>query len=759
MSIKNSELSDCRQVVYLVHETDLKVVEMENCVVRRMSAYVIVSYYENLQQTQVIILRRCILIENQRILYTFRALYSHIEVTECNFLRTKFYGFEIDSYQSGNDFAFTINNNTFSGNSYNLFLIRKHNVDTSRSSILFKNNVFANNSIPSGYGIIYLLGKGIRTAMTHINQNTFMENKCSFLIKVDAKSNWKPQTFSFKDNIIEHNTGVPLITPTYTIPAVHSYTIGLFGCAFTNYDIRANVFNNELMEKEMFIGRTCGSNYIPENNYIDGRLNYWGTSSAEELWNKIFHFDNWNDRPEVRYLPAAATRNLTSTITSKAHTNQSQIGGYISTSLLLTTINSPYFVMNDLTISENTTLYIEPGVQLYFKPNVGLLILGNIIANGKSNEKIKFCSLENRCKNRQRRVRLVSEDRNYIGKLEIFVDGIWQAVCPDYFTSMDGTVACRQLGYGRYINHHRQYHGYYSGPRYKVSLKCRGNETSFSHCKHQTVSQCSNYYMLFMKCESNFKWGSVRIIYPNIVNSTGYVHKKQKEQSSLKNIFVHDAGILHDHSVSSIQIIDRSPFLAEIHISESNGIEIIWQKSMMELEHVTVESSLNYPAISILGNLGSVSISQALIKGRKQHGIAIAPIKNMTLLQPFLGQHDLCGPVQKVYVHDQSYVFLNQRNKVKAIFCRMEFVSSVDRRFHFHLLSWMKSSYSVTIYSSDHSTKFASLSHGNTYLYLDKDILIPSNSFVIEADISTLNRFMAKITVTGKTGKKDFLNL
>ncbi|XP_028400059.1 protein bark beetle-like [Dendronephthya gigantea] len=753
--LKDSELSDCSHVVNLVHETDLKFVEMENCVVRRMSAYVITSYYKNLQQTQVIILRRCIFIENQRILYTFRALYSHIEVTECNISGTKFYGFEIDSYQPENDFALAINNNTFSENLHYLFLIRKHNVDTSRSSILFKNNVFVNNSMPSGHGIIYLFGKGIRTAMTHIKQNTFLENECSFIINVDAKSNWMPQTFSVRGNIIEHNKGVPLVTPTYTIPAVYSYSIGLFGCAFSNYDVRANVFNNKLMGKELFIGRTCGSNYIPENDYIDGTFNYWGTSSAEELWEKIFHFDNWNDRPKVLYLPASATRNFTSTITSKPYANQSQIGGYINTSLLLTTINSPYVVTSDLTISKNTTLYIEPGVQLYFKPNIGLLILGNIVANGTTNEKIKFCSSENRCKNRQRKVRLVSEDREYAGKLEIFVDAIWQAVCPDYFTSKDGIVACRQLGYGRYINHQRRYYGVYTSPRYRVSLKCRGNETSFSNCKHQIIGQCSSYYMLFMQCESNFKWGSIRIIHPNVVNSTGHKDKEQKELSSLKNIFIHDAGILHDYSVPSIQVIARSPFLAHINISGSNGIEIIGQKDTMEIQHVTVESSSNYPAISMLGNQGSVSISEVSIKGRKQHGIAIAPLKNMTLLQPFLGQHDLCGPVQKVYVHDRSYAFLNQRNKMKAIVCRMAFESSVsdNRKIHFRLLSWTKSSYSVTIYNSDRSTKFASIHSGNTNLYLDKYIVIPTDSFVIEADISTLNRFMAEITVTGKTGK------
>ncbi len=746
LSVKSSEIYDNTWAIYYYYAGHTKSIELEGCVLARNSYVIHYDAYYYRQVLHAVSLRRCQLVENRRIIHVYgsrHALQGSIDVTECNISRTGEYGFDIDFGQSKVKVNLSFSNNSFFRNIRTVLRIRRNSVDSSRPTIVIDKNVFVNNSLSSGDALIDFAGKGIGTLFTDMNENTFTENKCSFVIKVNIQSNREPGFFSFKNNILEDNEGVPS----------NSYSLGLLGCISNHFNIQHNVFDNELMEKELFVGRTCGSNYIlPENLEIDATFNYWGTSSTANLWERLFHFANLNDRPKVKYLPAAATRNFIGVITSELISNQSQIGGVVSSFLRLSTTYSPYVVMSDLTVSENVTLTIEPGVELHFKQNIGLLVLGNIIAKGTTNEKVKFCSFEYKCKYEQSRmIRLVDRDRVYRGKLEILVGGKWLAACRYYFTSRAGSVACRQLGYGRF-NRWTTYNRN-NVPLYKVFFNCHGNETSLSKCLNQTVRYCGGVlYGVYLECERAYRWGNIRIVPPKNVNSSDYY--LQNEQSSLRNIIIHGAGYLHDQGVSSLQIIERSPTVTHFQIVESNGIEIIGEKHVMSLEHIDIEKSLEFPAIAILGNKGSVSISRASIRGGNQHGIAIAPIKNMTFSQPYLGQHDLCDPVQKVYVDmdGQSYVYLNQRSEIRNIFCGLEIQSPKNTMIHFRLLSWVRSSYSVKIYQDDRS--IFEIYDSNTRHYLDTVKVISSNSLRIEAEISTLRGFLAEITVIGKTGKK-----
>ena len=691
----------------------------------------------------VVVLHRCTLVGNKRIVNEdlYSASYFGLKISECNISRGG--GFDVN-LRTQSPMKLSFNNNTFFKNEGTILSIYWRSLDNTQSTVQMEKNVFVNNSFSKGSALIQFSGKSIGL-FTGIHKSTFSGNKCSFLIKVDIRSNRLGSgIFSFRNNILENNEGIP-----YYILG----SLALLGCISNQYSIHRNVFNNELMKKELFLGRSCGSNYLSEDFYINATHNYWGTSSTINVQERIFHFENWNDRPRVKYLPAFTSRNFSEFITSEVILNQSHIGGYVSSSLRLSAAYSPYIVMNDLTISENVTLEIEAGVEIYFKPNIGFLVLGNIIAHGTTREKIKLCSIEHKCKNEGQTIRLTRGYREYTGKLEILVGGRWLVACYNrYFTSRDGSVACRQLGYGRYINHITRYYRN-NAPQHKVSFGCHGNETSLSDCNNQAVSYCgSPYYGVDLKCERDYRWGNIRIVPPQKVKASSYYRKKEK--SSLRNIVIYGAGYLHGQDVSSLQIIERSPSITNIHIVESNGIEIIGQKRVMALEYVNIENSLKFPAIVILGNKGSISISQATIVGGNQHGIAIAPIKNMTFFKAYLGQHDLCDPVQKILVDGESYVFLNQRNSIRDVSCAVEIQSPNNTKINFRLLSWAEYAYSVKIYRGDRSSLVAHLPDWGIYKYLDKDIVISSNSLTIEAEIRFVRGFLAEITVIGQTGKK-----
>lgn len=749
MLVRNSVVYNYGSVVYsynyYYYSYNLRSIKLEDCILGR-NGYVI--RYDSSRHRTAIILSRCILKENTRIMYLSSYRYYQHEVnlvvSECSIWRTRYEGFDLSSSEQS-PITIKLSNNTFLANTRTVLRFRVN----AQSSISINKNVFVNNSLSTcGDALIDFAGKGIGTSLTTISENTFMENKCSFLVKVAAQSNRASGLFSFRNNILEDNEAAHFNPSNYLEADVYSYSVGLLGCAFNHYNIHFNVFDNELMQKELFVGHTCGSDYIYEKFDIDAKFNYWG-SSTWNLWQRIFHFADWNDRPRVKYLPAFSTRNFTDAITSEVFSNKSQIGGYIDSSLRLTTTYSPYVVLTDLTVAENVTLEIEPGVKLYFKPNIGLLVLGNVVALGTTNAEIKFCSLESKCENKQPMVRLIGGDRENRGILEILVGGMWQAACRYYFTSRVGEVACRQLGYGRYINHDSRFYGYY-GSAYKVYFNCNGNETTLFDCKNQTVSYCGYDGGIYLQCTHRNRWGNIRIVLPKHFNSSGYSHVY--EHSTLRNIFIHDSGYLHDEGVSSIQVIERSPSITHVRIAQSRGITIIGQRGRMKLKDINVENNSGFPSIAIFGNKGTVSISRASIREGNHNGIAIAPIQNMTaLMQSYLGQHDLCDPVQKIYINSSSYVFLDQKSWIRDVFCSLEIISPNYTMIHIRFLYWVRNSYTIRIKYGSH---YLNIYDWDRYQYLDRVTVIPSNSFIVEAEISILREFLAEIIVVNKTGKE-----
>ncbi|MDP4276829.1 MAG: lamin tail domain-containing protein [Bacteroidota bacterium] len=69
---------------------------------------------------------------------------------------------------------------------------------------------------------------------------------------------------------------------------------------------------------------------------------------------------------------------------------QSIIPATISQNLTLYKNQSPYVVQGDVTIPEQVTLTIEPGVVIYMAPKACFIVHGNMLANGTADDPIKF---------------------------------------------------------------------------------------------------------------------------------------------------------------------------------------------------------------------------------------------------------------------------------------------------------------------------------------------------------------------------------
>ena len=63
-------------------------------------------------------------------------------------------------------------------------------------------------------------------------------------------------------------------------------------------------------------------------------------------------------------------------------TSDVPFGGRVTKSLHLKKRPSPYVIKSDLTIMPKAEVVIDPGVELQFHPNIGILVLGKLDAQG-----------------------------------------------------------------------------------------------------------------------------------------------------------------------------------------------------------------------------------------------------------------------------------------------------------------------------------------------------------------------------------------
>uniref|UniRef100_A0A3P8VYE0 Neurotrypsin n=1 Tax=Cynoglossus semilaevis TaxID=244447 RepID=A0A3P8VYE0_CYNSE len=99
------------------------------------------------------------------------------------------------------------------------------------------------------------------------------------------------------------------------------------------------------------------------------------------------------------------------------------------------------------------------------------------------------------CDCHQGAARLVGSSFAGSGRVEVYLNGQWGAVCDSHWTDRDASVICRQLGLGEIgtVLRHSQF-GSGSGLFHYERLGCRGDESSLSKCRSRTfvTGDCSH---------------------------------------------------------------------------------------------------------------------------------------------------------------------------------------------------------------------------------------------------------------------------
>nr|XP_022906031.1 protein bark beetle isoform X1 [Onthophagus taurus] len=614
-----------------------------------------------------------------------------------------------------------MNNNTWRHNSNFNIIIDGHFALVNITKSLFLENTCKNTLLSM---------RGMEKKML-IDFNKMESNNGKYIIDFSTDSQSEiigevPAKFIF--NELTKNRYFSMLRGVFQQRDMPSSVVNFKGIQKVN--INRNLFSDNNLEYQLIAGIKTAK----INNFLDVTENWWGTNEEENIKHTIFDFDDWNNHAIAKFKPYLTDNNFeasfSTAIESENPINFDFLGGRLNENLTITLRETPYTINSDITVMPKTTLTINPGVTLEFAPNVGILVLGTLKAEGFKGAEItlkplrRTGNLKHNIDKRQLEhfemgstIRLcqgqdchLNSEFNNEGFLEYFNKTTlqWIPMCDPRFTERNAQVVCRELGFDhlnaffdhgiRIEFHSNSLSRIWSWPQ---PLQCKGTESRYDDCPIRLNGQqyghrheCKwNSKFVFIYCgQRNMHpgleyWGGVRFansefeqhLYEHRIHDINTHETGQTEESTLRFVNIIGAGILHNEKSPAIQSIIKSPSISYVNVqnSASHGINLISPSNTMNLVSNKVNTSLGV-GLNILSITG---------EGRESDESSFAPIKDLNIPYHLFGLVDICDTTKEIIVEERVLVYYKYDNH--PVNCVKIFRSAYNiKPFGFRLLQF-----------------------------------------------------------------------
>jgi hypothetical protein len=220
-----------------------------------------------------------------------------------------------------------------------------------------------------------------------LDGNIFLRNQIHNLLSFDSNGHAPFHNDLLYQSSIIFNQFIDNKPSLFTkYPHLPSSCLRIYGSH--NVTIQRNLFENVHYDYEL-IGALLTDTI---NTTLDATANWWGSDVGQAIQNRILDFTKRSDHALVQWNPFLACRELTCAqiklpVQILLQMNR-PLRGLITSNTLIHKRREPYLINGDLIVMPGAQLTIEPGVELHFAPNTGLLVLGNLNATGTPKDPI-----------------------------------------------------------------------------------------------------------------------------------------------------------------------------------------------------------------------------------------------------------------------------------------------------------------------------------------------------------------------------------
>ena len=561
-------------------------------------------------------------------------------------------------------------------------------IDIRGTAVVF---VLKENDFLSNIGRCVLLEGTATVDLISITDNVFTKNDCEGKSVIEAQRIEKNSKFS--NNTFVENMADSVVL----IQVIHSITPSLQNAEFvisnntlfdnsahnssrrsTDKDFCAviisgilyykdvifhyNKFNNSKYPRELCIRVSS----ISQHDVVNVTLNWWGTVIASAVRDRISDFDDNYDFAIANDWPFLLSSDDPTLISPTEHDFKHRghvLSGRLFESITLRASQSPYYVTADLTILENVSLSIEPGVTVEISPRVSILVAGELQARGTLAKPIHFTVREATKTDEPHsvQVRLVGGDFPWEGLAEVFYNKSWKTITTaDYLsTSTARVIICKQLGYGppASSSEHLKKIGQNLNESFLVALYCHGNETFLNECSINNSEFNSSNCSLVVKCEVG-EWGNVRFISSRDVNVS-------QETSTLEHVQFSLCGNRHGMSVPAIEAVINVPEMRFITVRNciGGGLRVHFPRN-----DVYINSSrfikTGDTGINFLQTKRNIVVENSE-SSENQRGISFEESSKENVPRVHYGQIFLCGKEKAVLAKNHTLLYFEISLMVK----------------------------------------------------------------------------------------------